>query len=151
MKKLKKILLINWLYFSKEIIEVGDVNFLTGKNGAGKSTTCAPSLGWSSPPTDASTSRGRTSPASPLTASSPRASPGPGGPAGLPGPDGAGEPEDRAYLRTDSLEDDLNWVYDLFPRLKERSWQPRAPVRRRAADAGRGPRPNVPPQDHYDG
>lgn len=38
MKKLKKILLINWLYFSKEIIEVGDVNFLTGKNGAGKST-----------------------------------------------------------------------------------------------------------------
>lgn len=38
MKKLKKILLINWLYFSKEMIEVGDVNFLTGKNGAGKST-----------------------------------------------------------------------------------------------------------------
>ena len=37
MKKLKKILLINWLYFSKELIEVGDVNFLTGKNGAGKS------------------------------------------------------------------------------------------------------------------
>ncbi|MDO4345457.1 MAG: ABC transporter ATP-binding protein [Eubacteriales bacterium] len=27
------------------------------------------------------------------------------------------------YLRTDSLEDDINWVYDLFPRLKERSWQ----------------------------
>ena len=35
MKKLKKILLINWLYFSKELIEVGDINFLTGKNGAG--------------------------------------------------------------------------------------------------------------------
>ena len=28
-----------------------------------------------------------------------------------------------AYLRKDNLEDDLNWVYDLFPRLKERSWQ----------------------------
>lgn len=28
-----------------------------------------------------------------------------------------------AYLRKDDLEDDLNWVYDLFPRLKERSWQ----------------------------
>ena len=28
-----------------------------------------------------------------------------------------------AYLRSDSLEDDLKWVYDLFPRLKERSWQ----------------------------
>lgn len=28
-----------------------------------------------------------------------------------------------AYLRNDSLEDDINWVYTLFPRLKERSWQ----------------------------
>lgn len=28
-----------------------------------------------------------------------------------------------AYLRNDELTDDLNWVYDLFPRLKERSWQ----------------------------
>lgn len=38
MKKLTKILLVNWLYFSKQIIEIDDVNFLTGKNGAGKST-----------------------------------------------------------------------------------------------------------------
>ena len=28
-----------------------------------------------------------------------------------------------AYLRKDKLEDDINWVYDLFPRLKERHWQ----------------------------
>lgn len=28
-----------------------------------------------------------------------------------------------AYLRKDKLNDDLNMVYDLFPRLKERSWQ----------------------------
>ncbi len=28
-----------------------------------------------------------------------------------------------AYLRKDSIEDDINWVYSLFPRLKERSWQ----------------------------
>jgi branched-chain amino acid transport system ATP-binding protein len=28
-----------------------------------------------------------------------------------------------AYLRKDSLEEDLKWVYELFPRLKERSWQ----------------------------
>jgi len=28
-----------------------------------------------------------------------------------------------AYLRTDDLDDDIKWVYDLFPRLKERSWQ----------------------------
>ena len=29
-----------------------------------------------------------------------------------------------AYMRNDSIDADLNWVYDLFPRLKERSWQP---------------------------
>jgi len=28
-----------------------------------------------------------------------------------------------AYLRKDDLEDDIKWVYDLFPRLQERSWQ----------------------------
>ena len=28
-----------------------------------------------------------------------------------------------AYLRKDDLSDDLEWVYSLFPRLKERSWQ----------------------------
>ena len=29
-----------------------------------------------------------------------------------------------AYLRNDKeIEDDINWVYDLFPRLKERNWQ----------------------------
>lgn len=28
-----------------------------------------------------------------------------------------------AYMRKDPLEEDIKWVYDLFPRLKERSWQ----------------------------
>lgn len=28
-----------------------------------------------------------------------------------------------AYLRKDDLKDDIAWVYDLFPRLKEREWQ----------------------------
>ncbi len=28
-----------------------------------------------------------------------------------------------AYMRKDSLDEDIKWVYDLFPRLKERSWQ----------------------------
>lgn len=28
-----------------------------------------------------------------------------------------------AYLRKDNLKDDINWVYKLFPRLEERSWQ----------------------------
>lgn len=38
MKKLKRILLMNWLYFGKQLIDIDDVNFITGKNGAGKST-----------------------------------------------------------------------------------------------------------------
>ena len=28
-----------------------------------------------------------------------------------------------AYVRNDDLGDDIRWVYDLFPRLRERSWQ----------------------------
>ena len=28
-----------------------------------------------------------------------------------------------AYLRKDDLDDDIEWVYSIFPRLKERSWQ----------------------------
>ena len=28
-----------------------------------------------------------------------------------------------AYLRNDDISEDIQWVYDLFPRLKERSWQ----------------------------
>ncbi len=28
-----------------------------------------------------------------------------------------------AYLRNDDISEDLKWVYDLFPRLKEREWQ----------------------------
>ena len=28
-----------------------------------------------------------------------------------------------AYLRKDDLSEDIEWVYSLFPRLKERSWQ----------------------------
>ena len=28
-----------------------------------------------------------------------------------------------AYLRKDDITEDLNWVFDLFPRLREREWQ----------------------------
>lgn len=38
MKSLKKVLLINWLYYQKLVLNLGTVNFLTGKTGAGKST-----------------------------------------------------------------------------------------------------------------
>lgn len=38
MKKLKRLLLIHWHHYQKEIIEFEDINFLTGKTATGKST-----------------------------------------------------------------------------------------------------------------
>lgn len=38
MKILKKMLLLNWHYFWNEMIEFQEINFLTGRNAAGKST-----------------------------------------------------------------------------------------------------------------
>ncbi len=38
MKKLNSLLLINWHYFSKQLVDFGTINFLTGNNSAGKST-----------------------------------------------------------------------------------------------------------------
>lgn len=38
MKLLKRMRLLNWHYFWKEIIEFEEINFLTGRNAAGKST-----------------------------------------------------------------------------------------------------------------
>ncbi len=38
MKTLKKLLLTNWHYFSHEIIDFSQINFLTGENGSGKTT-----------------------------------------------------------------------------------------------------------------
>jgi len=38
MKLLKKIVLINWHYLRFETLELDKINFLTGKNGAGKTT-----------------------------------------------------------------------------------------------------------------
>lgn len=38
MKRLRRMLLINWYFFQKEVIEFDTLTFLTGKNGTGKST-----------------------------------------------------------------------------------------------------------------
>ena len=53
-----------------------------------------------------------------------------------------------AYLRSDSLEDDLNWVP---PAQRAVLAGGRHPLRRRAADAGGGPGPHVPAQADDDG
>ncbi|MEE0955528.1 MAG: SbcC/MukB-like Walker B domain-containing protein [Eubacterium sp.] len=38
MKKVQRLLLVHWYSYEKEIIEFGDINFLTGKTASGKST-----------------------------------------------------------------------------------------------------------------
>ncbi|WP_130837789.1 ATP-binding protein [Lachnoclostridium sp. Marseille-P6806] len=38
MRQIERLLLIHWYSFDKELIEFGNVNFLTGKNASGKST-----------------------------------------------------------------------------------------------------------------
>lgn len=38
MKKLSRMLLIHWYSYNREVLEFGDINFLTGKTAAGKST-----------------------------------------------------------------------------------------------------------------
>ncbi|MCI8541685.1 MAG: AAA family ATPase, partial [Erysipelotrichaceae bacterium] len=35
--KLNRVLLINWLYYSKELLEFDQINLLSGKTGHGKS------------------------------------------------------------------------------------------------------------------
>ena len=96
---------------------------LIGANGAGKSTTCVPSQGWSRPPAVPSSLTARNFWHGHTGYRGQRHYPGTGRPPGIPRHDGNREHKDRGYLRSDSLEDDINWVYDLFPRLKERSWQ----------------------------
>jgi len=38
MKKLKKVLLINWLYYEKILVDFDDINYVTGKTGSGKTS-----------------------------------------------------------------------------------------------------------------
>lgn len=37
MKHLNRVLLINWLHYTKELVHMKTINFFTGSNGAGKS------------------------------------------------------------------------------------------------------------------
>lgn len=57
-----------------------------------------------------------------------------------------------AYLRKDDIEPDIEYVYSLFPRLKERAWQYAGnALGRRTADACRGTRAHVAPEADHDG
>lgn len=105
-------------------VETGEIVTLIGANGAGKSSTLRSIVGLVKPESGEITFGGKAI-------------------ASLPTDQIVGEgitlvPEGRrvfsdltvlenlkigAYMRKDPLEEDIKWVYDLFPRLKERSWQ----------------------------
>lgn len=105
-------------------VESGEIVTLIGANGAGKSSTLRSIVGLVKPESGEITFDGKAI-------------------ASLPTDRIVGEgitlvPEGRrvfsdltvlenlkigAYMRKDPLEEDIKWVYDLFPRLKERSWQ----------------------------
>ena len=106
------------------VVEAGEIVTLIGANGAGKSSTLRSIVGLVKPENGEITFNGKEI-------------------AALPTDQVVKEgitlvPEGRrvfsdltvlenlkigAYMRKDPLEEDIKWVYDLFPRLKERSWQ----------------------------
>ncbi len=106
------------------VVEAGEIVTLIGANGAGKSSTLRSIVGLVKPESGGITFNGKEI-------------------ASLPTDQIVKEgitlvPEGRrvfsdltvlenlkigAYMRKDPLEEDIKWVYDLFPRLKERSWQ----------------------------
>ena len=106
-------------------VEEGQIFTLIGANGAGKSTTLKTIAGIVKPKTASIKMYGEE-----LTGKSPNyiVSKGitlvPEGRRVFPNLTVLENLKIGAYLRKDNLTDDLNKVFDLFPRLKEREWQP---------------------------
>ena len=106
-------------------VEEGQIITLIGANGAGKSTTLKTIAGIVKPKTASIKMYGEE-----LTGKSPNyiVSKGitlvPEGRRVFPNLTVLENLNIGAYLRKDNLTDDLNKVFDLFPRLKEREWQP---------------------------
>ena len=102
----------------------GEIITLIGANGAGKSSTLRAIAGLVKPASGSIVFNGED-----ITAKDPTAivtkviTLVPAGRKIFPDPTVLDNLLIGAYLRNDDLTDDLNWVYDLFPRLKERSWQ----------------------------
>ena len=105
-------------------VSEGEIVTLIGANGAGKSTTLRTVAGLVKPATGKITFKGED-----ITAQPPNVivSKGitlvPEGRRVFPDLTVVENLKIGAYLRNDSLDKDLEWVYELFPRLKERSWQ----------------------------
>ncbi len=105
-------------------VEEGSIVTLIGANGAGKSTTLRTIAGLVKPMTGKITFLGED-----ITGKDPSYIVGKGitlvpeGRRIFPDLTVLENLKIGAYLRSDDLSDDLEWVFSLFPRLKERSWQ----------------------------
>lgn len=105
-------------------VEEGQIVTLIGANGAGKSSTLRTIAGLVKPKSGSITYRGED-----ITAMDPTAivTKGitlvPEGRRIFPDLTVKENLKLGAYTRKDDLTEDLNWVYELFPRLKEREWQ----------------------------
>ncbi len=105
-------------------VEEGSIVTLIGANGAGKSTTLRTIAGLVKPRTGKITFLGED-----ITGKDPSYIVGKGitlvpeGRRIFPDLTVLENLKIGAYLRSDDLSDDLEWVFSLFPRLKERSWQ----------------------------
>ena len=105
-------------------VEEGSIVTLIGANGAGKSTTLRTIAGLVKPRTGKITFLGED-----ITGKDPSYIVGKGitlvpeGRRIFPDLTVLENLKIGAYLRTDDLSNDLEWVFSLFPRLKERSWQ----------------------------
>lgn len=105
-------------------VEEGSIVTLIGANGAGKSTTLRTIAGLVKPRTGKITFLGED-----ITGKDPSYIVGKGitlvpeGRRIFPDLTVLENLKIGAYLRSDDLSNDLEWVFSLFPRLKERSWQ----------------------------
>lgn len=105
-------------------VEEGSIVTLIGANGAGKSTTLRTIAGLVKPRTGKITFLGED-----ITGKDPSYIVGKGitlvpeGRRIFPDLTVLENLKIGAYLRSDDLSEDLEWVFSLFPRLKERSWQ----------------------------
>ena len=105
-------------------VKEGSIVTLIGANGAGKSTTLKAIIGLEKPSSGSISFKGENITGMDTSAIvSKGITLGPEGRRVFPNLTVLENIKIGAYLRKDDLDDDIEWVYSLFPRLKEREWQ----------------------------